>query len=68
MVMVYSEKLLNMVAPKSYIYVLHYNCLYYDKGNNSSVKGSNLTELIGYQGSMVLLILTKIASYLTKRY
>ena len=75
MVMVYSEKLLNIIALRKcedhytkIIYVLYYNCLYYDNGNNSTVKWSILTELIGYQGSMVLLIYTKNASYLTNRY
>ena len=55
-IMVYSEKLLNIKALMKYedhhtkklILVLPYNCLYQNKGNNSSVKESILTELIGY--------------------
>ena len=31
-----------------YSLFLHYNCLYYDKDNISSVKGSFLTKLTGY--------------------
>ena len=45
-----------------------YNCLYLNKGNNSSVKGSILTKLIGYQESMVLIICTKNELNLTNRY
>ena len=44
------------------------NCLYQNKGNNSSVKGSILTKLIGYGESMVLIICTKNESNLTNRY
>ena len=74
--MVYSEKLLNIIAlikcedlhTKKLIQVLHYNCLHLNKGNNSSVKGSILTKLIGYQGSMVLIICTKNELNLTNRY
>ena len=33
--------------------------IYLNKGNNSSVKGSILTKLIGYQEFMVLIICTK---------
>ena len=47
---------------------LPYNCLYLNKGNNSSVKGSILTKLIGYQESMVLIIWTKNELNLTNRY
>ena len=47
---------------------LPYNCLYLNKGNNSSVKGSILTKLIGYQESMVLIICTKNELNLTNRY
>ena len=36
--------------------------------NNSSVKGTILTKLIGYQVSMVLIICTKNESNLTNRY
>ena len=51
-----SEKLLNIIAlmkcedhhTKKLIWVLPYNCLYLNKGNNSSVKRSILTKLIGY--------------------
>ena len=50
------------------ITVLPYNCLYLNKGNNSSVKGSILTKLIGYQESMVLIICTKNELNLTNRY
>ena len=47
-IMVYSEKLLNIIAlmkcedyhTKKLIYGLPYNCLYQNEGNNSSVKGS----------------------------
>ena len=74
--MVYSEQLLNIIAlmkcedhhTKKLIYVLHYNCLYLNKGNKSSVKGSILTKLIGYQESMVLIICTKNELNLTNRY
>ena len=45
-----------------------YNCLYLNKGNNSSVKESILTKLIGYQESMVLIICTKNELNLTNRY
>ena len=46
-IMVYSEKLLNIIAlmkcednhTKKLIWVLPYNCLYQNKGNNSSVTG-----------------------------
>ena len=69
-IMVYSEKLLNIIAlmkcadhhTKKLIKVLPY------KGNNSSVKGSILTKLTGYQESMVLIICTKNESNLTNRY
>ena len=44
---------------KKLITVLPYNCLYLNKGKNSSVKGSILTKLIGYRESMVLIICTK---------
>ena len=40
---------------KQLIKVLPYNFLYQNKGNNSSVKGSILTKLIGYRESMVLM-------------
>ena len=50
------------------IQVLPYNCLYLNKGNNSSVKGSILTKLIGYRECMVLIICTKNESNLTNRY
>ena len=78
--MVYSEKLLNIIAlmkcedhhTKKLIYisffVLPYNCLYLNKGNNSSVKGLILTKLIGYQESIVLIICTKNELNLTSRY
>ena len=75
--MVYSEKLLNIIAlmkcedhhTKKLIEVLPYNCLVYlNKGDNSSVKGSILTKLIGYQESMVLIICTKNELNLTNRY
>ena len=54
--MVYSE-LLNIIAlmkcedhqTKKLITVLPYNCLYLNKGNNSSVKELILTKLIGYR-------------------
>ena len=66
-IIVYSEKLLNIIAlmkcedynTKKLILVLHYNCLYTNKGNNSSVKLSILMKLIGYRESMVLIICTK---------
>ena len=45
-----------------------YNCLYLNKGNNSSVKGSILTKLKGYREFMVLIICTKNESNLTNRY
>ena len=45
-----------------------YICLYLNKGNNSSVKRSILTKLIGYQESMVLIICTKNELNLTNRY
>ena len=59
--MVYSEKLLNIIVlmkcedhhTKKLIKVLPYNCLYLNKGNNSNVKGSILTKVIGYRESMV---------------
>ena len=68
--MVYSKKLLNMIAlmkcvdhhTKKLIWVLRY------KGNNSSIKGSILTKLIGYRESMVLIICTKNKSNLAYRY
>ena len=49
-IMVYSEKLLNIIALRKcedhntneLILVWHFNCLYQDKGNSSSVKGSIL--------------------------
>ena len=74
--MVYSEKLLTIIAlmkcedhhTKKLIYVLPYNCLYLNKGNNSSVKRSILTKLIGYQESIVLIISTKNELILTNRY
>ena len=73
--MVYSEKLLNIIAlvkcedhTKKLITVLPYNCLYLNKGNNSSVKGSILTKLIGYREFMVLIIFTKNEFNLTNRY
>ena len=74
--MVYSEKLLNIIAlmkcedhhTKKLTTVLPYNCLYLNKGNNSSVKGSILTKLIGYQESMVLIICTKNELNLTNKY
>ena len=53
---------------KKLIKVLPYNCLYLNKGNNSSVKGSILTKLIGYQESIVLIICTKNELNLTSRY
>ena len=72
--MVYSEKLLDIIAlmkwedhhTKKLIYVLPFNCLYQNKGNNSSVKGSILNKLIGYRESMVLIICIKNESNLTK--
>ena len=75
-IMVHSEKLLNIIAlmkcedhhTKDLIYVLPYNCLYQNKGNNSSVKGSILTKLIGYRKSMVLIICIENESNLTNRY
>ena len=74
--MVYSEKLLNIKALmkcedhhiKKLIQVMPYNCIYFNKGNNSSVKGLILTKLIGYQESMVLIICTKNELNLTNRY
>ena len=65
--MVYSEKLLNIIAlmkcedhhTKKPIQALPYNCLYLNKGNSSCVKGSILTKRIGYRESMVLIICTK---------
>ena len=73
--MVYSEKLLNIIAlmkcedqhTKKLITVLPHNCLYLNKGNNSSVKGSILTKLIGYRESMVLIICTKNELNLTTK-
>ena len=53
---------------KKLLLVLPYNCLYLNKGNNSSVKGSILTKLIGYRESKVLIICTKDESNLTNRY
>ena len=53
---------------KKLIQVLPYNCLYLNKGNNSSVKGSILIKLIGYREFMVLIICTKNKSNLTNRY
>ena len=61
-IMVYSEKLLNIKAlmkcedhhTKKANIVLPYNCLYHNKGNNSSDKGSILTKLIGYRETVVL--------------
>ena len=66
-IMGYSEKLLNIKAlmkcevyhTKKLIYALPYNCLYQNKGNNSSAKGSILTTHIGYRESIVLIICTK---------
>ena len=74
--MVYSEKLLNIIAlmkcedhhTKKLIKVLPYNRLYLNKGNNSSVKGSVLTKFIGYRESMVLIICAKNELNLTNRY
>ena len=74
--MVYSEKLLNIIAlmkckdhhTKKLIKVLPYNCLHLNKGNNSSVKRSILTKLIGYREFMVLIICTKNELNLTYRY
>ena len=71
--MVYSKKLLNIIAlmkceDHHTKKVLPYNCLYLNKGNNSSVKGSILTKLIGYRESMVLIICTKNELNLTDRY
>ena len=74
--MVYSEKLLNIIAlmkcedhhTKKLTTDLPYNCLYLNKGNNSSVKGSIFTKLIGYLESMVLIICTKNELNLTNRY
>ena len=73
--MVYSEKLLNIIDLrkcedhylKKLIQVWHFNCLYQDKGNNSSVKGSILMTLIGYRDSMVLIICTENVSNLSNR-
>ena len=45
-----------------------YNCLYLNKGNNSSVKGWILTKLTGYRESVVLIICTKNELNLTNRY
>ena len=75
-IMVYSEKLLDIIAfmkwedhhTKKLIKALPYNCLYQNKGNNSSFKGSILTKLIGYRESMVLIICTQNESNLTNRY
>ena len=53
---------------KKLIYVLLYNCLYQNKGNNSKVNASNLTKLIGYREFMVLIICTKNESNLTNTY
>ena len=44
------------------------NTYYLNKGNNSSVKGSILTKLIGYKESMVLIICTKDELNLKIRY
>ena len=74
--MVHSEKLLNIIAlmkcedhhTKHLITFLPYNCLYLNMDNNSSVKGSILTKLIGYRESMVLIICTKNKLNLTNRY
>ena len=75
--MVYSEKLLNIIAlmkcedhhtKKTNIGSALCNCRYLNKGNNSSVKGSILTKLIGYRESMVLIICTKNELNLTNRY
>ena len=74
--MVYSEKLLNIMAlkkckdnhTKKLITVLPFNCLYLNKGNISSVKWSILTKLIGYRESMVLIICTKNELNLINRY
>ena len=74
--MVYSEKLLNIIGlmkcedhhTKKLIKVLPYNCLYLNKGNNSSVKGWILTKLIGYRESMLLIICTQNEFNLTNRY
>ena len=71
-----SEKLLKIIAlmkcedhhTKKLLLVLPYNCLYLNKGNNSSIKGSILTKLIGYRESMILIICTKNESNLTDRY
>ena len=70
-IMVYSEKLLNIIALmkcEDYHYNMHYNCLYLNKGNNSSVKESILAKRIGYREFMVLIICTKNESNLTNRY
>ena len=45
------------------IKVLTYTCLYLNKGNNSSVKGSILTKLIRYREFTVLIICTKNTRY-----
>ena len=45
---------MKIITQKKLIYVFPYNCLYQNKGNNSSVKGSILTKLIGYGESIVL--------------
>ena len=64
-IMVYSKKLLNIKAlmkcedhhtKKLNKYRFCHICLYQNKGNNSSVKESILTKLIGYRESMVLII------------
>ena len=70
--MVYSEKLVNIIAlmkcedhhTKKLISVLPYNCLYLNKGN----KGSILTKLVGYQESIVLIICTRNELNLANRY
>ena len=74
--MVYSEKLLNIISlmkcedhhTKKLIKVLPYNCLYLNKGNDSSVKWSILIKLIGYQEFMVIIICTKNELNLTNRH
>ena len=45
-----------------------YNCLYLNKGNNSSVNRSILTKLIGYQEFIILIICTNNELNLTNRY
>ena len=52
----------------THLLFLPFNCLYQNKGNYSSVKGSILTKLIGYRESIVLIICTKNLSNLTNRY